>query len=141
MVQSPSGNSRFRLVRDRWTRRAMAAVVAMAVGSLIARRAAGTAGQAAGRAAGTESGDPAEHVSPGAGRALARTVTLRLRPAWTAAAGRLSAAGQAAWQQLLHPDHGTRSGPDPTAPPGDAGTEDETDARHDSAGTDQTGTP
>jgi hypothetical protein len=141
MMQSSSANSRFRLVRDRWTRRAMAAVAVMAVGSLIARRAAASAGQAAGQAAGTESGDPPEHVSPAAGHALARTITPRLRPAWTAAAGRLSAAGHAAWREFLHPDHGTRSGPDPAAPPGDAGTEGKTDARCDSADTDQTGTP
>lgn len=140
MRQSPSGNSRFWLARDRWTRLTVAAAAALAVGSLIARRAAASAGQSASRAADTDLSDAAEPVAP-AGQALGQAFTVRLRSAWTAAAGRLSAVGRAAWRELLHPDHSERSGPDPVPLPGDAGAEGETDTRHDSAAAEQTRTP
>jgi hypothetical protein len=125
MTQTPPNTGRLRPARDRLTRLAIAAVGALVAGSLIARRAVHRADQAGNATAGTETTGPAERDTP-TGQALVQAITVRLRSASTAAGGRLSGAGRAAWQELLHPDHGTRSDQGPAAPsagpPEDAGT-------------------
>jgi hypothetical protein len=144
MTQMPANTSRFRPARDRWTRLTMAAVGAMAVGSLIARRAVRPAGQGASATEDTETTGPTEGAAP-AGQALARTIAARLRRTGTAAAGRLRAAGRAAWRELLHPDHGTRTGQDPAVPsarpPEETGTGSQNGARHASPMAGQAKTP
>jgi hypothetical protein len=144
MTQKPPRTGRFCPARDRWTRRTIAAVGAMAVGSLIARRAARSAGQAASATADAEASGPTERATP-MGQAVAQTMAVRLRRTGIAAAGRLGAAGRAAWRELQHPDHGTSTGPDPATPsassPEDAETEGKTGAEHAPAIADQTKTP
>jgi hypothetical protein len=115
MTQKPPNTGRFRPARDRWTRLTMAAVGAMVAGSLIARRAVHSPDQAGNATADPDTPGSAERGTPG-GQALAQGVAERLRSASTAAAGRLSAAGRAAWRELLHPGHDTRTGPDAAAP-------------------------
>jgi hypothetical protein len=144
MTQTPPNTSRSGPARDRWTRLTVAAVGAMAVGSLIARRVARSAVKAASAPADSETTGPAERVTP-SGQALVQNIAVRLRSARTAAAGRLGGAGRAAWRELQHPDHGTHSGQDPAAPsptpPEETLTESKTGAWHASAIADHTKTP
>jgi hypothetical protein len=144
MSQTPPNTGWLRSARDRWTRRTIAAVGGMAVGSLVARRAARSAGQSASAPADTETAGPAERATP-AGQTLAHSISVRLQRTGTVAAGRLSAAGRAAWRELRHPDHGTSAGPDGAAPSGglreDTGAEGKTGAQHPSAIADQTKVP
>jgi hypothetical protein len=144
MSQTPPKTGRFRPARDRWTRLTIAAVAAMVAGSLIARRAAHSAGQAGNATADTETTGPTERVSS-AGQTLAQTITGRLRRTGTAAAGRLGAAGHAAWRELQHPGHSMRRVPDPAAPsagPAEhAGPEGTAGAQPVAAVADQTGKP
>jgi hypothetical protein len=140
MTQTPLKPGRFSPVRDRWTRLTAAAVGAVAVGSLIARRAARSAGQAASAATGAEDSGSTEHSTP-----ADQATTVRLRRTGTAAAGRLSAAGRAAWKEFRHPAPGTPVGQDPAVPPArrpeQTGAEGATGSQHASATGGQTKTP
>jgi hypothetical protein len=109
MIRSRMSTGRSRAVIDRWPRLTAVAAATVAVGSLIVRRAARSAGRAADVTAGSEATEPSERVAP-ANQLLNQTAT-RLRLAGTAAGGRLSAAGRAAWRELVHADHGPRGGP------------------------------
>jgi hypothetical protein len=108
MIRSRPSTGRSRLVVDRWPRLAAAAAASLAVGSLIVRRVARSAGQAANVTAGSEA-EPSEPVTPSSH--LLSQAGSRMRLAGTAAGGRLSAAGRAAWRELVHADHGPRGGP------------------------------
>ena len=109
MIRSRSSTSRFRPVIDRWPRLTAAAVATAAVGSLIARRAVRSASQPAKVTVASEAADPSEPVTPP--NQLLNQAATRLRLSGAAAGGRLSAAGRAAWRELVHADPGTRGGP------------------------------
>jgi hypothetical protein len=109
MIRSHPSTSRSRPGIDRWPRLTAAAVAAAAVGSLIARRAVRSVGQPANVTVASEAADPSEHVTP-PNQPLNQAAT-RLRLAGAAAGGRLSAAGRAAWRELVHADPGPRGGP------------------------------
>jgi len=109
MIRSRSSTSRSRPAIDRWSRLTAAAVVTAAVGSLIARRAVRSASQPATVTVASEAADPSEPVTPP--NQLLNQAATRTRPAGTAAGRRLSAAGRAAWRELVHTDPCTRGGP------------------------------
>jgi hypothetical protein len=109
-----------RPIIDRLPRLTAGAAASLAVGSPMVRHAAHLAGQAANVAVGSEAAEPSESVTP-TNQVLSQAAT-HLRLAGTAVAGRLSAAGRAAWRELVQADHGPRGGPGaaraetPTAP-------------------------
>ena len=109
MIRSRPSTGRSRPFIDRWSRLTAAAVATAAVGSLIVRRAARSVGQAADVTVESQAAEPSEPVTP-ANQLLSQSAT-RLRLAGTAAGGRLSAAGRAAWRELVHADHGLHGGP------------------------------
>jgi hypothetical protein len=112
MTRSHPSTSRSRPFIDRWPRLTAAAVAGVAVGSLIARRAVRSAGQPAKVTLASEAADPSEPVTPQ--NPLLNQAATRLRLA--AAGGRLSAAGRAAWRELVHAEPGPRGGPGAAGP-------------------------
>jgi hypothetical protein len=108
MIRSHPTTSRSRPVIDRWPRLTAAAVAGVAVGSLIARRAVRSAGRPAKVTVASEAADLSEPVTPP--NQLHNQAATRLRLAGAAAGRRLSAAGRAAWRELVHADPGPRGG-------------------------------
>ena len=108
MKRSRPSTGRSRPIIDRWPWLTAVAAASLAVGSLIVRRAAHSTGQAGNVTVGSEAAEPSEPVTP-TNQVLSQAAT-RLRLAVTAAGKRLSAAGRAAWRELVHADHGRRGG-------------------------------
>jgi hypothetical protein len=109
MIRSHPSTSRSRSLIDRWPRLTAAVVAAAAVGSVIARRAVRPAGRPAKVTVASEAADPSEHVTPPS--QLLDQAATHLRLVGAAAGGRLSAAGRAAWRELVHADSAPRGGP------------------------------
>ncbi len=107
MTRPRPTTGRSRPVTDRWPRLTALAVATVAVGSVIVRRAARSAGQAADVTAGSEAAEPSEPLTPA--NQLRSQSARRLRLAGSTVGGRLSAAGRAAWRELVHADHGPAS--------------------------------